>query len=123
MSFPSTPSELVALASEARAREVFDDFDQFSDAMQEQAQLLAKLGMHGNLSDFTFRELVYLMMVFWRDCNQARFHAIHEDEDGKFTQLIRAAQVDQFVNGWINALTSVHQLSDDPFQVAEPDGS
>lgn len=122
MSTPSTPSELLNMASEARAREVFDEFDQLSKAMQLQAQLLAQLGMSGDLSDFTFREISHLLLIFWRDCNQARFHALREDK-GEFTQLIRIAQVDQFINGQLNALSALHQLTDDTFQVAEPDGS
>lgn len=122
MSTPSTPSELLSMASEARAREVFDEFDQLSKAMQLQAQLLAQLGMSGDLSDFTFREISHLLLIFWRDCNQARFHALRE-HGNDFTQLIRIAQVDQFINGQINALAALHQLTDDTFQVAEPDGS
>jgi hypothetical protein len=122
MSFPSTPTQLLNAASEARAREVFSEFDQFSTAMQMQAQLLLQLGLKGDLSDFTFREMCHLMLVMWRDLNQDRFHANHL-EDGDLGTLVRTAQVDQFINGSIHALHALHQLTDETFQVAEPDGS
>lgn len=119
---PDSPSELIQNHTEDRAREFFEEFDAFSPAMQQQAQLLMRVGLDQGLSDFVFREMITVVLAFWRDCNQARFYAHHNDE-GDQRECFRSCQVDQFLNTSINALNGLPHLSDDPFFYEEPDGS
>jgi len=120
---PDSPSELIKNHTEDRAREFFEAFDEFSPAMQQQAQLLMKVGIDQGLSDVVFREMITVALAFWRDCNQARFHAHHESGGDK-RECFRSCQVDQFLNTSIVALNGLPNLSDDQFICdEEPDGS
>ena len=110
---PDSPSELIKNHTEDRAREFFDAFDEFSPAMQQQAQLLMKVAIDQGLSDLVFREMITIALAFWRDCNQARFHA--NNGDGEMRECFRSAQIDQFLNTAIVALSGLPQLSDDQF--------
>lgn len=119
---PDTPSELIKNHTEDRAREYFDAFDEFSPAMQQQAQLLMRVGIDQGLSDLVFREIITVALAFWRDCNQARFH--EHNASGELRECFRAAQVDQFLNTSIGALNNLPQLTDDQFICDEElDGS
>jgi len=119
---PDSPSELIKNHTEDRAREFFDAFDEFSPAMQQQAQLLMKIGIDQGLSDHVFREVITVALAFWRDCNQARFHA--NNAGGEMRECFRSAQVDQFLNTSITALNQLPQLTEDQFICEEePDGS
>ena len=119
---PDSPSELIKNHTEDRAREFFDAFEEFSPAMQQQAQLLMKLGIDQGLSDLAFREVITVALAFWRDCNQARFHA--HNAGGEMRECFRSAQIDQFLNTSIIALNQLNQLSDDQFVCDEElDGS
>ena len=122
---PNSPSELADLiyrATEERARDIFEDFDDFSPSMQRQARLLMRCGMNDQLSDIAFRELMGITLAFWRDCNQHRFHA-NNSPRGDMHTLMRSAQIDQFINTMIVALEGLPQLSDEVFSVDEPNGS
>ena len=119
---PDSPSELIKNHTEDRAREFFDAFEEFSPAMQQQAQLLMKVGIAEGLSDIVFREMMTVALAFWRDCNQSRFHA--NNGDGDIRECFRSAQIDQFLNTSIAALNAMPQLTDDPFICDEElDGS
>lgn len=121
---PDSPSELIKNHTADRAREFFDAFDEFSPAMQQQAQLLMKVGIDQGLSDLVFREMITVALAFWRDCNQARFHANHDKKGGDMVQCFRSAQIDQFLNTSIVALNNLTALTDDQFICdEEPDGS
>jgi len=119
---PDSPSELIKNQTADRAREFFEAFDQFSPAMQQQAQLLMKVGIDQGLSDFVFREMLIVVLAFWRDCNQARFHANNDDEGDK-QECFRSCQVDQFLNTSIVTLNGLPNLTEDSFTYEEPDGS
>lgn len=120
---PDSPADLIKYHTEARAREYFDSFDQFSPVMQQQAQLLTNIGMSGELSDLAFREIITVSIAFWRDCNQARFHE-QTGEGGDLKECFRSAQIDQFLNTSLVALQGLPQLSDDRFECEqELDGS
>lgn len=122
---PNSPSELADLiyrATEERARDIFEDFDDFTPSMQRQARLLMRCGMNDQLSDIAFRELMGITLAFWRDCNQARFHA-NNSSRGDMHTLMRSAQIDQFINTMIVALEGLPQLSNEVFSVDEPNGS
>ena len=92
---PDSPSELIKSHTQDRAREFFEDFDEFSPAMQHQVQLLMKVGIDQGLSDVVFREMLTVTIAFWRDCNQARFHMNNGGVDGD-RECLRSAQIDQF---------------------------
>lgn len=119
---PDSPSELIKNHTEDRAREFFDAFDEFSPAMQQQAQLLMKVGIDQGLSDVVFREMITVALAFWRDCNQARFH-VNYGEGGQQRECLRSCQIDQFLNTSIIALNGLQNLSDDQFICEGPDGS
>lgn len=118
---PDSPSELIKNHTKNVAREFFEAFDEFSPAMQQQAQLLTTVSIDQGLSDDVFREMLTVTLAFWRDCNQARFHENH-GTGGDQRECFRACQVDQFLNTSIVALNSLSNLSDDQF-ICEPDGS
>jgi len=119
---PDSPSELINNQTEDRAREFFEEFDEFTPAMQQQAQLLMKVAIDQGLSDFVFRQMLVVVLAFWRDCNQARFHANNDDE-GEQQECFRSCQIDQFLNTSISALTALPNLTEEPFIYEEPDGS
>ena len=119
---PDSPSELIKNHTEDRAREFFDAFDEFSPAMQQQAQLLMRVGIDQGLSDVVFREMITIALAFWRDCNHARFH--ENNATGEMRECFRSAQLDQFLNTSITALNGLPQLTNDLFITdEEPDGS
>lgn len=120
---PDTPTELISAVTDARAREVFEEFDNFTPPMQEQARLLMRVCRDGELNDVTFRDILALTLYFWRDCNQARFKELHMSQE-EFSSLVRSVQIDQFINGWMLALSGIPELLDDFYGMAnEPDGS
>ena len=125
MTLPGSPAELIHKETEYRARGIFDEYDSFSPAMQRQARLLVRVALNDDLSDCTFRDLLAVSYLFWRECNQARFVASQE-ADGSITDTVRSVQVDQFLNGVIVGLNSIPNLSDDKYEVtdiSELDGS
>ena len=131
MQTPSSITELIHLAAEARAREFFDDYDEFSPAMQAQARMLMQFSLAGELTDTSLRDLIAVTLHFWRECNQARFHDMHLaciHDRTKFRNLLRSVQIDQFVNGLIHTLSVLPEYAgDDQYHVGidgiEPDGS
>lgn len=124
MTIPRSPAELITKEVEARARAIFDEFDSFSPPMQQHARMLVGLSLTDELSDGTFRDLLAVTYLFWRECNQARFVATHR-EPGEFQTVVRTVQIDQFLNGAILALNSIPELLEDSYEVkdVELDGS
>lgn len=120
-SFPNSPSELLHQAATEHAREIFEDFDEFTPAMREQARMLMRIALSEELSDLTFRDLMAVLLIFWRDCNQDRFMASRNDPTETETML-RSVQTDQFINQAILSLNGMYFLRD-KFGVVEPDGS
>ena len=126
MNVPDSPSELLKKVSEARAREVFaEEYEQFTESMRAMADLLLSMGAIDRLSDESIREMLIVMFAFWRDCNQARFQE-NNKVGGDNREVMRSAQIDQFINSTVVTLTSLRNLTDDKFHIAiedEPDGS
>lgn len=118
---PDSPSQLLKNAPITRARERFDSFDEMTPAVQLQAELLMQIEGGMGLSDVTFLELIGITLVLWRDCNHMRFSA--GNAEGDVREVVRSAQVDQFLNSAITGLTTTKCFNEDPFACEEPNGS
>jgi len=123
MTVPGSPTELLKAVTSDRARQIFEDFDAFSPFMKEQARLLMKMALDGELSDLTFQTLVVLTLHLWRDCNQARFHALKRESNEPAAHMLRTVQIDQFLNGLLISLDGIETLMADTYCVEEPEGS
>lgn len=122
MSTPFSPRELINRATEDRARQIFEEFDDLTVPMQEQARLLTRIGLGHQLNDETFRDLLAVMLHFWRDCNQARFLAT-KDSRNDIKEMITSVQIDQFLNGAMLSLNGIPVQLEGDYMIAEPDGS
>lgn len=123
MTVPGSPTELLKAVTSDRARQIFEDFDAFTPCMKEQARLLMKLALDGELSDLTFQTLLLMTIHLWRDCNQARFHTLRQDSSAEDVQILRSVQIDQFLNGLMISVNGNEGLMADTYSVDEPDGS
>lgn len=128
MNIPDNAAELIKKATEARARLVFhEDYGEFSESMRIMADTLLTAAAADRLSDASFREMLYVVYSFWRDCNQARFqlHNKPHHQGSDLRELMRSAQIDQFINSAVISLNGMPNLTDDTFEidVNELDGS
>ena len=119
---PSSPDELIQRATDDRARQIFEEFDDLTPPMQEQARLLTRVGLGHQLNDETFRDLLAVLIHFWRDCNQARFMATKDDREA-LKDMVVTVQIDQFLNGAMLSLNGIPVQLQDEYMIAEPDGS
>ena len=122
MSVPDTPAELIFKASEARAREVFEEFDVMTPAMQRFARLLLSLGMNNELTDQTFKDLLSLTLLSWRDANCDRFNAAFRgEEDDHMRRTVRSVEINQFLNQTLATLSVIPELLEDVHHLADLD--
>lgn len=119
---PDSPTELHEIVTKWRAREIFEDFEQLSPPLQEQAQSLVRTAMDGNLSDAAFVDVIALTLHFWRDCNRVRFIE-NKDSREQFRETVRSIQIDQFINNSIIQLNGIPEATEDTYVLHEPDGS
>ena len=118
---PDSPSQLLKNAPITRARARFDGFDEMTPAAQLQAELLMQIEGRQGLSDVSFIEVLALTILLWKDCNHDRF--CDSNEHGDVREVVRTAQIDQFLNTTVTSLSSLRAISGDSFDCEEPDGS
>ena len=119
---PSSPNELIHNVLEGNAKDVFEGYEDYSPMMQAQARLLVGMVMNGQLHDETFRDILGLTYWFWRECNHSRFKPLMQAGlKDTLPQVVRSAQIDQFVNTSLVALNGLPALLEDTYHFENED--